>query len=476
MPISKAAFLGLFLSSVAVAEPSFAVLPAGQCANSTLHAASRAISEQIGARKPGQLMSSEWMASKLGKGPTVSLEEIQQQIDVVRNHFFAAEYEKALSAIKVADGQIAPLPLSADRWRLLSSLKLLEGLVHRAVRNQSAANEAFARVLRVEPNRQLDEDYFSPTTRSAFEKLRADLAKSKKFRLSVHSVPPGADVLLDGHKVGKSPAVLTLSPGNYNVGVGKQNRQSLTHVVELSADKSIVVDMGFEGLIRSDPMVCLEDAQEAEASPDGQLTHAMRFGRFAGAKEMVLVSLEKARSGQWWLHAFMLNVEKGQKVREGGLKISGEPRRADLDKLTDFILTGQANDQVIVGAPEASLPRAPEEGTPKVQRNIVPSLVAWGVGGACLATAGVLRFTKYKSDNDAYEALRGPDGVVPYSAQAVELSDSIRSTSTTINLLLVGAAAGAVTGTVLYFWPEIKTKFFASMTPNEASFVWAGTF
>ena len=82
-----------------------------------------------------------------------------------------------------------------------------------AQRRRDASDDAFRAVLQVDPRHVMSADAFSPTFRQRFDKLRAELARARKVRLSVQSQPAGATVYVDGFALGHTPANLDLVPG-----------------------------------------------------------------------------------------------------------------------------------------------------------------------------------------------------------------------------------------------------------------------
>jgi cytochrome c-type biogenesis protein CcmH/NrfG len=61
--------------------------------------------------------------------------------------------------------------------------------------------------------------------------------------LMISSVPPQADVLINGQLRGVTPVTLQLSPGRYNITVRKQGYQDQTQPVQVEAEKLLSLNV-----------------------------------------------------------------------------------------------------------------------------------------------------------------------------------------------------------------------------------------
>ena len=393
-----------------------------------------------------------------------SIEQVQTQLDAAKRHFFAAEYFKANEKLRGTMIGIQGLPVGQDAWALTVAAHLLEGQLARAENRKADADQAFRSVLRVEPKTTLDEDYYSPPTRAHFEEVRAALARVPKLPLTIESLPVGRIAYIDGTRQGKTPLTVSLPPGTYSLTLAQGAQQSLSHTVSLTAPKTITVDWAFERRIDRRHGLCIEDAPEKSAGAD-RVHAAIRLGDMLGALEVVLVTAEGQRDPErLWVQATRVNVETGEKVREGALKLSGSPTQRELLKLAAFIDSGKMDSDVVVlpmagrgeaAAGEWASPPPPSSpplvaGTFRTSPPLrLAGVAAVGLGVAGLIAGGVVHFAAYEPAYRGYRALEDPQGVVPGTAAAYARADEVRKAANLRTGLFVGAGVAAGAGAAL---------------------------
>ncbi len=342
----------LLISGVARAEKSL-VVASGDCDQSDLLSQLRTFTAELRQQAQGEVLSETEIRDRLGAPSARSVDELQRQLDAAQLQFYEALYARAGRQVAEAFIQIERLPVGPSRVRLRTQALVLMAMVHRGLGRMEEGDAAFETVLRQNPAHRLDPDNYAPSVRARFEKLRAQLAKQARAHLMVKSSPSGAEVYLDGLKVGVTPYSADQVPGRYQLVVEKQQATSLPHPLELRADLSIQVDLAFEGALEPRRLPCIAASEDEKA----RLGQAVKLGTLLGVPEVVMLRVDRPPSGTSWVAATLVRVDTGQKVREGGLKISERGLPPDgLKELVGFILTGQSGTQVMVSPSQAPSP------------------------------------------------------------------------------------------------------------------------
>lgn len=497
------------LAAVAQASPRRLVVATGDCKEADLNGQARAFHETLSARPGEDVLTVAAFAQRLFPQNSGSFEDLRRQLDGAQGLFYEARYAKAAQAVDEVLAQLPGQPPGEARWKLYVSAQLLHGLNFRALGKEKESDAAFRQVLRVEPGYQLDPDYYTPATRRAFEAQRRELARSPKVKLAVKSTQPGSEVYLEGRRVGQTPLALEVPAGTYELTVKKGAAVSFPRQLEAAGPEvAVLVDLAYEGSVSASPFPCLSTSGE----PDKVLGHAVRLGGTLGVEEVIAVRLEPASSGPRWLAATVLNVEGGQKLREGGFKTQGVEAGAEaLAALVDFVTTGKARPELVVLKPDSRPPwdtesaepspelpprpaeklpapalelsaaqRLPEPGAPGVRPLRLASYVTLGVGVAALGAAGTLRLTAQPE----YEALRqrlNEDGLVAAEdTQGQRLLQGLAQKNLLMSGLLIGSGVALATGTALFFLsaeqPQAALSVGVAPTPGGATATVAGHF
>src|SRR5450759_4293368 len=80
--------------------------------------------------------------------------------------------------------------------------------------------------------------------------ISLQISAQVRTRVSVRSVPPGADIFLDGTLVGNSPSVLSITPGRHTVLMKRAGYLPWERAVEIlpeseiSLDADLIIDSG----------------------------------------------------------------------------------------------------------------------------------------------------------------------------------------------------------------------------------------
>jgi hypothetical protein len=508
---TKLMMLVCALSCVAQAAPRRIVVASGECKDAELSSQARAFHEALKARQDQEVLSPTAFSERLFPAPSGSFEDLQRKLDAAQGHFYEARHARAEQAINDVLGEISLLPVGDARWQLYANAQLLHALNYRSMNKVKESDAAFRNVLRLKPQFKLDPTLYAPSLRQAFEKVRGELARIRKVKLAVKSTLPASEVYLDGLKVGQTPVTLDVIAGTYDITLMKGSAVSFPRQIQAEgAETPVLIDLAFEGSISLSPFPCLASSDKAD---ERTLSHAVRLGGMLGVEEVIVARLEPASSGPKWFAATVLNVEGGQKVREGGFKTQGldAPRDA-LAALVDFVTTGKAPANLVVPnthgnapwvkqpspsapvvstGPGVSTPHPLPEGrvaTPapapersgSTSRLRVASYVALGAGAAALGGAGVVRLMAEKELHALEKRLNASGRINASDQEALRLRDSLASKSHLLTGLLIGSGAALTTGAVLFFMspsnapPPVTPGVSAG--PGGASLSFSGSF
>ena len=465
---SMVVVLALALGGVAGAAPRRVVVASGDCKDAELSGQSKAFYDKLVSRPGENVLSAADFAERLFPQPSGSFDDIKRQLEAAQGQFYEARHARAAQAIDDVLRQVPRLPPGEARWKLYVDTQLLLAMNQRALGRVKESDDAFRKVLRLEPAYTLDPDYYTPSTRQAFDKLRGELARGKKVKLSVKSNLSPSEVFLDGRSMGQTPLVLQVPAGTYDLSVKKGEALSFPRQLPVQGvETPVLVDLAYEGAISASPFPCL--ASDGESGTE--LSHAVRLGGTLGVEEVIVVKLEGTHSGPRWLAATVLNVEGGQKLREGGVKTQGlDAPSESLSALVDFVTTGKDQPSLVVATPNHQPPwEQPSVAvlTPEVTAKSgavrplrVVSYVTLGAGVAALAGAGLVRLSVQPEWEELTDPKNGhlTGGKIQASdTRGVQLLRSVTKKQNTMVGLLVGSGAALATGTVLFF-----------LSPNEA--------
>ena len=464
-------FLFAALPAGTHAAPRRLVVASGDCKDAELGSQAKAFLEVLASRPEQDTLGSSEFGERLFPSSSRSHEDLERQLETALDHFYEGRNGKAAQATDEALQQITRLPVGDARWSLYVEAHLLHALNHRAMGKLKESDAAFRNVLRLQPDYELDPDQFAPSVRQSFDKLRRELARAPRVKLSVKSTLPASDVYLDGRKVGQTPLLLDVLAGTYDLTLVKGSTTSFPRQVQAQGtDTPLLVDMAYEGSVSASPFPCLSSS---DGHDERTLSHAVRLGGTLGVEEVIVVRLEHPSSGPKWFAATVLNVEGGQKLREGGFKTQGlEGSDEALSALVDFVTTGRSPSKLVVMNANGKAPWEQPGSTPqggldlsapnRIAEDVVDtanarptsglrvaSYVTLGAGAAALGGAGVVRLLAQK-DLDALEQRLVNGRILSSDPEALGLRDALARKGSVLTGLLVGGGAGVTTGAVLF--------------------------
>ncbi len=383
----------IFAAITSHAAPRTALVAAGRCDDSDLLDPPKQLTRELGARMGNQLMDADELMNRLPRSASRLPSELERQIEGAELQYFEADYSGAEQRVLDALEEVERLPPGSKRWQLFVRGLLLRALVLRATNRAADADDQFRRVLRIDPDQRLDADYFSPSTRARFDRVRRQLASESRTTLAITSSPAGAEVFIDGMELKRTtPASLDLLPGYYAVSLSTQNGLSFPRVVDLASPSSLHVDLEFESSFDSTVMPCFADRGDEQF----RLSNAVKLGSWLGIDQVVIARAERRSAGYTWVSAALLQVTNGQKVREGGLKLDGaEGSSTALGELADFISTGKASRNIVASdfinlSPPSESPDAESSSQVRAQLGHPASAEARAEGWTKAVGAGLL--------------------------------------------------------------------------------------
>ena len=478
-------------SAAAQAAPRTAWVAVGDCRDPDLLRQAHAFEAKLEERLGPQLIGEAQFQARVGPPPTHSLEEVRRQVATAENLFYNDRVGDALKLLDQTLAELERLPPGSERWKTFSDAQLIRGMALYTSRRREASDDAFRAVLRIDPRHVMSADAFSPFYRQRFEKLRKELARARRYRLSVQTTPSAAGVFVDGALLGHTPASLELPAGSYQVLVGKPEAFSFPRPVALREDTALRVDLGFEQSVPSSRAPCL---QQATGGKDTPLGNALKLGLLLEVDTLVVLRLDRPAAGPSWLSAAVLDTRTAQRTREGGIQLRSQPAGADdLGELARFVITGERSERVVVvertvsPAPLTAAPMIPRAEAPGVQLTQpgpaagsrtwkTPTgitLTALGAIGLGLGTVFQVKASDSASKfNQAYA-----NGSAPLPSQVATIDQYRSDAQTQQTLAYVGWGVGAAAlGAGLWLWLTDGKPPPATVVAGPGSVTVAGRF
>lgn len=106
--------------------------------------------------------------------------------------------------------------------RLFVDLHVYHGLTLLAEGNSKAAARDFRQAVSMDPEASLSPKQFPPDVIQAFDRAKRQLLSGRPVQMQVLSKPAGAEVFIDGKRVGVTPASAPVYPGYHFVRVQKE--------------------------------------------------------------------------------------------------------------------------------------------------------------------------------------------------------------------------------------------------------------
>jgi hypothetical protein len=469
MEMVRGAALGVLLSSISWAGPKALAVAAGDCRDADLLNAAAAFSDAVTWQLNADALDAAEVLERLRPRPSGGLDEAKRQIDTAQSQFYAGQLDKALEVVRSALQSLERAPPSESAFKQLAGGRVLEGLVLKGQGKKSEQVEAWKRVLRVKPDFALDADYYTPATLVQFDQLRKDLSKNKRVALSVVSQPAGATVFIDGASVGKTPFSGAFPAGAYRLTLVQGEAQSFVYDVSLDQPQELQVDLALEASLKPQLPLCVN-------GPAGEVDRALKLAARAGAERALVLRVESRNNEPGWVAAVLLEVKKGARVREGGMKLAAAQKGQGYADLASFVLTGQpaklsldhraaAGQEPSPAQPVSTAATAEPKPAPAAEASVeaeapsggngprIASIVAMSAGAAAAIT-GLVVYLAGGADRAALADHLTPTGELKSAADAdaAKFLEQKISTNRGASLgLVIGGGVALAAGAALFF-------------------------
>jgi hypothetical protein len=329
--------LSIVTPAAAADRPRTAVIAAGDCPNPELDANVGRFEKKLGGQRAVSVVGEAELLVRVGREPSKSVEELQRQIESARQLFQRSQHRQAMKDLRATLEEIARLDPGERRWQLEVSARLLDALVDSQLPGKKSTDEAFGRVLRLDPTYKLERGQFTPSMVQRFEKLRRKMASARRGALEVTSSPSDAEVFLEGRSVGRTPYRGSFPEGSYQLQVGKDGTSSLQRDVRVPTRRAVHVDLQFEGTVLGARSLCLADAPDQNAA----LSNAVKLGSMLDLDQVVLLRMERPHQDSA-LGITVVDVSAGRSIRTGSLPMEGGAASdTGLAELARFVTTGK---------------------------------------------------------------------------------------------------------------------------------------
>jgi len=488
---------GLLVSLVLASGPAEGHVPEGPVAvlalvttgdEDMLARLAAAVQRELQDSKRIEVIAADPLARLLSRGGApLRASETQERLSGIFQQgylqSYSFEYRKALATLgRVSEG-LERLPSSPKRWKLWVKTRIFSGICLAGLKNEAAALQAFATVLRTRPDMKLSRRDYSPKTIQLWEKTRKRLLSLPRGQLAIESDPGGARVMLDGMEVGATPFIGRFYHGQYHLHVIHPGTGGAVRWVQIGEKPArFRFRLSFEGALRLDNVhPCVRLPAGRQSLPDHWWPW---LGDRLGLRFLVVVRRIEDQ-GRPYLTASLVDLERGRRLREASLELTGTRedtlKQAAAD-LSDFLVTGKAAPRLKV----EELPQAPQPDLRTATQQIPelpvhyaprPWYRSWWPYAAASGAALALGIGSHLA-SDHYQ--RKAD-----NAATVAAENSFQDKADTwIGVAIAGyavAAAAAVTALVLELTYEPVEVFPSSSLvpsagPGQVGLVWIGWF
>ncbi|MCL2626565.1 MAG: hypothetical protein FWD46_07110 [Cystobacterineae bacterium] len=402
-------------------------------------------------------------------------QEEQHILEAVHSKILLDNYASAFRDIQKVLEKLEKSVPSSESWQLIAKALALKGFALNKQKKTRASEEAFAAILKVDSNYQLDNFIFPPTVVQSFEQLRQALGKQQKASLRLSAAVEGAQVFANGAPLGQVPLERELLPGSYRVVLERGGKVSTPIAVQLSLEAPTLLEIPFQWELVWQQPLCLQAEGELAVLAFKQM------GKELGAERLVKLDILPSPEKRGLRAAFWdLNTDK--LLREGGILLESGRREASLERLAEFVISGKlerGENRVLPVSPEGELiessdeprlpfsQRQPEKGvlspvpsssSGKLIRGNTARAVSWvfmGAGSGLILGAGVAEICALVAASNANKILQEYNGgpISDFGDASRHKAFLGRKQDSQTIAIIMGATglASLTTGLILYF-------------------------
>src|SRR4051812_2707381 len=173
------------LASVAWADRKTVIVAGGDCSDPSLISGAKDFRDTATRLLGGQLMEPEGVLDIVRPRPTRSVQDIERQVESAKALFYGGQSDRALELVERALTELERAPPDAKPWPVTQSALVLQALVQKSLEHPKEMNDAFRRIVRLDPTFKLDPDAHPPSAIAALEAVKKELARARKATLQV---------------------------------------------------------------------------------------------------------------------------------------------------------------------------------------------------------------------------------------------------------------------------------------------------
>ncbi len=455
------------------------VVAAGDCADPTLISGAKDFRGDASKLLGSQLMEPESVLDIVRPRPTRGVQDIERQVESAKSLFYGGQGDRALELVERALTELERASPEARPWLVTQNALVLQALVQKNLEHPREMNDAFRRIVRLDPNFKLDPDAHPPSAIAALDAVKKELSRARKAPLLVRvDAGPAATVYVDGLALGATPLKLELPPGTYRISLTAPGMLSFPHRVELPRDSKLNVDLAFEGSLGLQAPLCLATEDNGAA---------IKLAQLVAAESVIILRNTARRGAPPFLSGSVFDLSTGQLERGGSVAPDL------LGVLATFLITGreqpglQPNGPRAEGKPVDPVKLEPPPPAPTVDprqptfdvatgtsAGRVTSFALLGVGGAAVLI-GAIAYSTGDLDRTRLIGITRADGKLPLYELPVgkEALERMRAVDTNraLSFSLIGGGVGAILAGLLgvVLFPSGTTGVSVSAQANGAS-------
>lgn len=504
----------VLLGAAAFAGQKTVITTAGDCADPGLISGAKDFRDATKKLLGADVLEPDSVLDIVRPRPTRSVQDLERQVDSARTLFYGGQNERSLELIERALSELERAEPDAKPWKVTENALVLQALVLKNLERTREMNEAFRRIVRINPAIKLDPEAHAPSTIAALEAVKKEVARVRKVTLSVRvESGPAGSVAIDGQVMGTTPLKVDLIPGVYRVSLINGAALSFPHRVELPRDAKLAVDLAFEGAVSRQLPLCLAGVDDGAA---------IKLAQLVGAERLIVLRNMAKGGAPTYVSGALYDVATARQERTGsvapdlmanlatflvtGREVAGV-RRPDVavtavnppppSDLPSAPVEEKAPPQVVEPPKEVPVaressppPAAPSREAPRGNGGRIAGGVLIGLGVAAIVTSVPVFFLDVEGNNGRAQGLSPearlaqlapnqvlPDPETPAGQEALLLYRHINDRNVVGATLLVSGAAFAVGGllAVLLFPPSAPVVSLAP-TRDGASLSLSGSF